>query len=223
MKKFVLRSGMLAGAAALVLAGVAPASAHVGVDAPDATKGGWSTLSFRVPTESDTASTTALTVTFPEGADFEYVATRTKPGWTVTQVEGTSVTWTAEKGVGIAPGEFDVFDLRVGPMPTDVDTLEFPATQTYSDGSTVAWDQPTPESGEEPERPAPVVTLAEATEDGHGAHGADTASDDTASDEAAADDASEGVDGWLVGGIAVLALALGALGASLVRRRPRNP
>ncbi|QMW68093.1 YcnI family protein [Mumia sp. ZJ1417] len=218
MNKLVLPSGMLAGAAALVLATAAPASAHVGVDAPDAAKGGWATLSFRVPTESDTASTTALTVAFPEGADFEYVATKTKPGWTVSKVEGTSVTWTAEKGTGIAPGEFDVFDLRVGPLPTDVDTLTFPATQTYSDGTTAAWDQPTPESGEEPDRPAPVVALADA-EDGHGAHGATDAETD---DDAAESEDSGGVDGWLVGGIAVLALAVGALVASLVRRGPRS-
>ena len=219
MNKTVLRSGMLAGAAALALVTAAPASAHVGVDAPDAAKGGWSTLSFRVPTESDTASTTALTVTFPEGTDFEYVATRTKPGWTVSKVDGTSVTWTAEKGNGIAPGEFDVFDLRVGPLPTDVDTLELPATQTYSDGTSVAWDQPTPENGEEPDRPAPVVTLADASEDGHGAHGADAAEGD---DEAAESEDSGGVDGWLVGGIAVLALAIGALATALVRRGPRS-
>ncbi|WP_262852514.1 YcnI family copper-binding membrane protein [Mumia quercus] len=220
MNKLALPSGILAGAAALVLATAAPASAHVGVDAPDAAKGGWATLSFRVPTESDTASTTAVTVSFPEGASFDYVATRTKPGWTVTKVEGKSVTWTAEKGTGIAPGEFDVFDLRVGPLPTDVDALEFPATQAYSDGTTVAWDQPTPESGEEPERPAPVVTLAEAGDDGHGAHGA--ATDDSAAEEAAEADDSDGVDGWLVGGVAVLALAVGALVASVVRRRPRT-
>jgi len=219
MNKTVLRSGMLAGAAALALVTAAPASAHVGVDAPDAAKGGWSTLSFRVPTESDTASTTALTVTFPEGTDFEYVATRTKPGWTVSKVDGTSVTWTAEKGNGIAPGEFDVFDLRVGPLPTDVDTLELPATQTYSDGTSVAWDQPTPENGEEPDRPAPVVTLADASEDGHGAHGADAAEGD---DEAAESEEAGGVDGWLVGGIAVLALAIGALATALVRRGPRS-
>ncbi|TNC22033.1 YcnI family protein [Mumia zhuanghuii] len=219
MNKTVLRSGMLAGAAALALVTAAPASAHVGVDAPDAAKGGWSTLSFRVPTESDTASTTALTVTFPEGTDFEYVATRTKPGWTVSKVDGTSVTWTAEKGNGIAPGEFDVFDLRVGPLPTDVDTLELPATQTYSDGTSVAWDQPTPENGEEPDRPAPVVTLADASEDGHGAHGADAAEGD---DEVAESEDSGGVDGWLVGGIAVLALAVGALATALVRRGPRS-
>ncbi|KAA1419790.1 YcnI family protein [Mumia zhuanghuii] len=223
MKTFVLRSTLIASAAAAIaILPSSPAAAHVGVDAPDATQGGWSTLSFRVPTESDTASTTALTVTFPEGVDFEYVATRTKPGWTVTQVEGESVTWTAAKGTGIAPGEFDVFDLRVGPMPTDTDTLMFPATQAYSDGTTVAWDEPTPESGEEPERPAPVVTLGEATADGHGAHGA--GSDDSAAsdDSAESGTSSDGVDGWLAAGIGVLALAVGALGASLIRRRPRN-
>lgn len=223
MNKLVLRSGLLAGAAALVFATAAPASAHVGLDSPDATKGGWATLSFRVPTESETASTTALTVTFPKDADFEYVSTQTKPGWTVTQVEGTSVTWTARKGIGVGPGEYDVFDLRVGPLPTDADTLTFPVTQEYSDGSKVAWDQPTEEGAEEPERPAPTLAVADTDESGDGAHGASTGSDTPASDETGSADAdSGGVDPWLVGGIVVLALAVGALGASLVRRGPRS-
>jgi uncharacterized protein YcnI len=216
-----LRCGLLAGTAALVLVAAAPAAAHVGVDAPDATKGGWTTLSFRVPTESETARTTGLTVTFPEGTDFESVATRTKPGWTVTKVERRSVTWRAQKGFGIAPGEFDVFEVRVGPLPTDADTVVFPATQKYSDGTTVVWDQPTEEGSAEPEHPAPVVTLADAAEDGHGAHGAATAADDTTDRAQAPTDEPAGVDGWLVAGIAVLALAFGALGATLVRRSAR--
>lgn len=218
MKTFLLRSGMLAGAAALVLVGVSPASAHVGVDSPDAAKGGWATLSFRVPTESETASTTSITVNLPEGTTFAYVATQAKPGWKATQVARKSVTWTAEKGYAIPPGEYDVFGLRVGPMPKDADEVAFPTTQRYSDGTTVAWDQPTPESGEEPEHPAPVVALAAETSDGHGAHHG-AAATDPAAQASSSDD--EGVDGWVVGGAVVLALAVGALGASLLRRRSR--
>ena len=43
-----------------------------------------------------------------------------------------------------------------------------PATQTYSDGKVVKWDEPTPASGDEPENPAPalVVTAAGATGSG---------------------------------------------------------
>ena len=47
-------------------------------------------------------------------------------------------------------------------MPTDVDSLSFPAVQTYSSGEEVAWIQATPEGGEEPEHPAPTVHLVDA-------------------------------------------------------------
>ena len=74
-------------------------------------------------------------------------------GQEVTEVVDT-VTWT---GGEIGAGEFDTFSLSVGPLPEDVDELAFPAIQTYSSGEEVAWIEPTPEGGEEPERPAPVL------------------------------------------------------------------
>ena len=42
----------------------------------------------------------------------------------------------------------------------DTDTVSFPATQTYSDGSIVKWDQPPLPGGGEPEHPAPMLNLA---------------------------------------------------------------
>ena len=43
--------------AGLLIAGSLPASAHVHVEADDATAGGFTVLTFRVPNESDTAGT----------------------------------------------------------------------------------------------------------------------------------------------------------------------
>ena len=40
----------------------------------------------------------------------------------------------------------------------DPGTVLLPATQTYSDGEVVRWDEPTPSSGEEPEHPAPALS-----------------------------------------------------------------
>ena len=40
-----------------------------------------------------------------------------------------------------------------------------PATQTYSDGTIVKWDQPTPPGGAEPEHPAPEIALTGAKAD----------------------------------------------------------
>ena len=57
-KKFVLRAAAITAASALVFVGAAnSASAHVTVSSPDAKPGGYAKLVFRVPSESDTAST----------------------------------------------------------------------------------------------------------------------------------------------------------------------
>jgi len=61
----------------------------------------------------------------------------------------------------IAPGQFEAFDVSVGPLPTDVDHLVFKALQTYADGQVVRWiDEPVTGSAAEPDHPAPVVTLS---------------------------------------------------------------
>lgn len=129
------------GSAVLLAAGIA--SAHVSVVAPGATQGGYSVLTFRVPTESDTASTTKLTVALP---DLKSARTEPMPGWTAvvekdpTTLVAKSVTWTADPGVGIAPGQFQQFVLSAGPLP-EQDEVEFKAVQTYSDGNVVNWDR----------------------------------------------------------------------------------
>jgi len=73
----------------------------------------------------------------------------------------TSVTWTAQAGNRIGPGEFAEFEISAGPVP-DVAALEFPTTQTYDDGTVVEWNEPIPSSGEEPEHPAPTLTVTRA-------------------------------------------------------------
>jgi hypothetical protein len=99
------------------------------------------------------------------------------PGWTATtttseldeplEVHGAEITsyvslieFRAEDGGGVAPGEFQEFALSGGPFP-DTESLSFPVVQGYSDGSEAAWIEPTVE-GQEPERPAPVLSLAAA-------------------------------------------------------------
>ena len=59
-------------------------------------------------------------------------------GRTITEAVGT-VTWTADRGTRIGPGEFVDFPLSLGPLP-EVDRLVLPAVQTYDDGEVVAWD-----------------------------------------------------------------------------------
>ncbi|HEU5108334.1 MAG TPA: DUF1775 domain-containing protein, partial [Micromonosporaceae bacterium] len=70
--------GALVGA--LVVA--SPASAHVTVNPREATQGGYTRVAFRVPTESDTASTTKVEVFLPDAAPIASVSIMPVPGWT---------------------------------------------------------------------------------------------------------------------------------------------
>ena len=66
------------------------------------------------------------------------------------------------------PGQFDLFTVSAGPLPTKPSKLEFKAVQTYSDGTIVRWIEPTVKGTPEPEHPAPTLTLTKATsEHGH--------------------------------------------------------
>lgn len=218
MKTFISRAfctATTAGAVLLASAGIA--SAHVTVSSPGAAQGGYGVLTFKVPTESDTAGTTKLTVTLPN-----LKSARTKPmvGWTSSVTkdpktdEATVVTWTADPGVMVAPGQFDEFELSAGPLPKEK-SVSFPAEQTYSDGKVVNWNQPSAADGAEPDHPAPSLTLGEGS-DKHGMSATVTHSDaDSASDSSSAaqsDDTARWLGGaGLVLGALALALSIGAL------------
>jgi uncharacterized protein YcnI len=177
---------VLAAVVMLLVGGAGLASAHVTVNPNSVTAGSYAKLTFRVPTESATASTVSIQVTLPKDHPFPSVSVMQLPGWTanVTKTkldapvtEGnlsitepvTSITWTADDKVGIKPGEFMEFPISVGPVP-DVPSMQFPATQTYSDGTVVDWDQSRTAGGAEPEHPAPLLTITAA--EGAGTSGA---------------------------------------------------
>jgi uncharacterized protein YcnI len=178
-KKFVLRAAAIGAASALVFAGAAgPASAHVTVSSPDAKPGGYAKLVFRVPSESDTAGTTKLVVSLPKDHPFASVGAQVKDGWKVQKTKEklaapvkvgdvnlseaiTTVTWTAAAG-GVPPNDFDEFALSVGRLPEGVDSLNFPAVQTYSDGEVVKWEGIAKDAADKPEHPAPSLKLTTA-------------------------------------------------------------
>jgi uncharacterized protein YcnI len=204
----ISRALVAAGAAAgLAVLATGTAAAHVTADAPGATQGGYAVVTFKVPTESETAATTKLSVQLPAVS-----SARTEPlaGWTAKNDKNdknqiTAVTWTADPGnPGIGPNQFQRFVLSIGPLP-EQGRVSFPAVQTYSDGKVVNWDQPMGADGKEPENPAPIVTLAA----GHGGDGDDAmaSGDNGGSKSARTDDTAR----WLGG----IGLALGALGAAL--------
>lgn len=215
------------------------AYAHVTVN-PDTTAAeSYASLTFRVPTESDTASTEKLVVDLPTGTPFLSVTPRSLPGWDVKveveqldepfEVEGATVdeapariTWTAEKGNEVPPHEYQEFAVRVGALPEEGTEIVLPAHQTYTDGTIVDWDDLVTDDGKEPEAPAPVFTTTAAEAEG-GHHGAATSDDDTESDasgEAAVADDAPAVDPvgrWL--GVAGIVVGAAGIGAALFTRR----
>ena len=237
------RTSTVAAAAtlAVVALGVAPASAHVRVSSADAAPGGYGELTFRMPTESDTASTTKLAVQLPTDTPLASVSVKPVAGWTATMetttlatpvtVHGSEVTeavsqvtWTADPGAAIAPGQYQTFTILAGPLP-DTDSLAMPAIQTYDDGTEVAWIEPMVDGQEEPEHPAPVLALTAAGGEVSGGQAdgvaADSGTDTTATSAAAvADDGPSGlaVTGLVIAVVALLA-ALGSLVLGLARRR----
>jgi uncharacterized protein YcnI len=168
----VLFAAGLAGALALPGA----ASAHVTVaSAGDAVQGEFARLAFRVPTESDTLSTTKVDVYLPENQPIASVSTMPVPGWTVAvqtkklptpiktddgevTVAVSQVTWTAGANAAIKAGEFQEFPVSLGPLPK-TDKLVFKTLQTYSDGSIVRWIDVPASDGSEGDHPAPTLAL----------------------------------------------------------------
>ncbi|MBJ7452003.1 MAG: YcnI family protein [Blastococcus sp.] len=192
------------------------ASAHVSVSSTDAAPGGFGKLTFRVPNESDTASTVGVRIQVPEESALTSLRVQPVPGWTVVLTNAelnepvdsggeevssyvSVVEYRAEAGAGIAPGQFQEFALSGGPFPDDADQLTFPIVQTYSDGSEAAWIEPTVDGQPEPELPAPVLSLTSGSSSGDSA--------DSAGTSAAAEVEDDGPSG-----VAVTALVLAVLG-----------
>jgi uncharacterized protein YcnI len=218
----------------------APAWAHVSVSPSEAPRGSFTTLTFQVPNETEDANTTKVEVQFPQDHPIADASVQAIPGWNVvvtkkaletpiTTDEGDSldegvntVTWTAT-GDGIKPGFFEQFKVSVG-LPAEGDTLTFPALQTYDNGDVVRWIGVETTPGEEPEDPAPTLTLTEAGEDDHGATATTVpAASDGGASAAAINDAQDDAD--TAKKIAVVGIVVGAGGilgafAALLRKRP---
>jgi periplasmic copper chaperone A len=215
---------VLSAVVAVLTLGVGPASAHVTVSSPDAARGGFGEISFRMPNEKGTAKTTSLKVQLPKDTPFASVSVKPVPGWTaktitsplnppITDDDGNKVTeavteidWTADPGGGLGAGEYQTFSVSAGPLPKNAATVAFPALQGYDDGTTVAWVDPTVTGQPEPQHPAPVLRLAAASGDTSGAAPATTS--DTGSGLAITA-LVIGIVGLLTGAVGV-ALALGA-------------
>lgn len=147
------------------------------------------------------------------------------PGWNAVAVKGklatpvktddgeltetvNKITWTAGAASAIKPGQFQEFEVSLGPLPK-TDQVVFKALQTYSDGDIVRWID-TPASGQEPEHPAPVLKLTAATD------GAATLAQAAAPEAAESSDDTDTTN-WL--GIVGVLLGLAGLVAGLLAYR----
>jgi periplasmic copper chaperone A len=219
--------GATVAAVGIALSG--PAWAHVEVSGADATQGGYGVLTFRVPTESDTASTTDVLVTLPDDQPIISVNTQPKPGWTATVTkkklsapqkddDGNEITdyvstveWKADNPqAGIPHNQFDMFNISAGPLPKEA-MISLPAVQTYSDGKVVRWDEKAAMGQPEPEHPAPMLMLSAGEQ-----ASATPATDASAAPTAHSTPAWPGITALVV---AVVAVLLGIANLVLLRRR----
>ncbi|MEV6970996.1 YcnI family protein [Hamadaea sp. NPDC051192] len=215
----------LAVATAAVAVSASAASAHVTVNPSQAVQGGYTKLTFRVPNEKDSATTTKVEVVLPVELPIGHISVKPVPGWTVAtektklptpvQVGESTITeavtkiiWTAAGDAAIKPGQFQEFDVSAGPLP-QADQIVFKALQTYSDGDVVRWIEVPADGKAEPDHPAPVLKLT----------GKTAASPSAATVAVASDDSADAGTGLAVAALVVAALA--AVFAGLAwRRRP---
>ncbi|WP_243770120.1 YcnI family protein [Amycolatopsis acidicola] len=222
MSRSLRRLTVVCAAAVLAVFAVpASASAHVTANPGTAEQGGYAKVSFRVPNERDDASTTQLEIDLPADHPLASVSTRAVPGWTaqvqktplaqpITTDDGqlteavSKIVWTGGK---IPPGQFEEFDVSIGPLPTDTGELAFKALQTYDNGEIVRWIDTASPGAPEPEHPAPTLTL--------------TPKNAAVQAAAVSDTQDPGSSTGIVLGIIALVVAVAAL-AVAVLRRPRT-
>jgi uncharacterized protein YcnI len=226
---------VLAAAAVLTAAGVA--SAHVTVHPESYAKGATDgVLSFRVPNEEDTASTTKVQVFLPTDHPVLGVLVHPQDGWTakvtttrlktpVKTDDGTitdavsEITWTGGK---IGAGQYEDFDVAFGRLPDGAGQLAFKTLQTYSDGRTVRWIEEAAAGADEPENPAPVLKLTAAddtTSSAASGSGSDSTADTKSTTQASADASDSTARGLGVAGLVVGVLGLAAAVFAVVRTR----
>lgn len=238
----------LVAAGALALGLTAPAGAHIVGDKETVPAGGYTQVTFTVGHGCEDSPTRQVAFQIPEGilnaspqvlAGWDVEATMSELEEPVESAHGepqtervSEITWTAQAGNELDPHFRQVFTIGFKAPEEEGQRLQFNVIQTCIEGET-AWIEDTPEGGEEPESPAPFVTVGPAEGDGHGgAEPADGAADATstsgdaeeaagtpaASTDAGDDDGSS--NGLAIAGIVLGLLGLAAGGTALLRSRP---
>jgi uncharacterized protein YcnI len=161
-----------AAACVAALALPAAAQAHVSLHPNTLPTGSNATVEVRVPNETSNARVTRVELAVPPG--FTFLLPQPVPGWNARVVheklakpiktddgvvteQAKEVVWTATKGGGTPPGEFQGFPVVIGVPGRAGDVLAFKTVQRYSDGSVVRWIEPA-----DGDHPAPTVNVTAA-------------------------------------------------------------
>jgi periplasmic copper chaperone A len=232
----------LLGTGALALGLAAPAGAHISPDKGEVPAGGFTSVTFTVGHGCEDSPTREVAFQIPEGilnaspqvlAGWDVVATESALDEPIPGEEGeeaqtervSEITWTAQAGNELDPHFRQVFTIGFKAPETADGPLAFPVIQRCVEGET-PWIAETVEGEEEPEHPAPFVTLGAAEEGGHGGGADDMAAEDAAEDgdEDAAgttpvsnESDDGGSDGLAIAGLIFGLLGLGAGGTALLR------
>jgi uncharacterized protein YcnI len=145
----------VAGVAVLGLAG--PALAHVEVSADRTTAGAENvTLTFNGEAESDDSGISSERVVLPTGiAPSAVTLVKAPAGWTFTPTaDGFTV-----GGKALKVGVDAVWKVKIAKLPDGETRLSFKTLETYSDGEVVRWIEIQEQGKDEPDNPAPLVTL----------------------------------------------------------------
>lgn len=244
-RTFARLGALPAATAAIALSVVAPASAHVGATATDASAGAYTVATFSVPHGCEESPTTKIEIQVPESVlsvtptrnpYYDVRASITELDEPTTDAHGnevtertSSITYTAR--TPLPDGQRDTFELSFQVPDAAGEVLAFPTIQTCEKGRT-DWIEVAAEGqdAEELEHPAPAFEILPASgEDHHGsASGAEQEADEAtegAAGEAGAtadeaDSDSSAALGWA--GLAAGLVGLAAGGLALARTRPAS-
>lgn len=211
----MIRKLLIAGAVTVgvVALGAGNAFAHVEIEREGQVgSDGMVEAILTVPNEQDDAGTVRIELVLPDSPAIGDAQAGEVAGWTATVEKDDagnveSITWNG----GPLTGEEEVeLPLTLGPVPDGTEEVDFDARQTYDNGDEVRWIEPTPEGGEEPEHPAPVLLISAA---------------ESAHDESGGEHDDGMSTGAIVAIVVGVIIALGLLGwlVSRSRRKKGSP
>jgi len=232
IRRTLSATAVAGGTAALMMAGLAGASAHVSADPNKTAANSYALVTFGIPHGCDTSPTTKVTINLPQ--ELTDAQPTVNPNWSVEKVsetlaepkkldDGTTITKRTSQIVYTAktpldPHLRDALVLSVKLPDAAGKTIYFPTLQTCEQGQT-DWSEIAKEGQDEHElkAPAPSVTISAA--DAAGDHHAATAVS-TEQASVVTEDGSQ-ARSWagLIAGIAGLGLG----GAAFFRSRSAKP